>query len=149
MRRYFEEEMRYLHEAGKAFAEAHPEQARFLNVDSVTDRDPYVERLFEGFAFLAGRIHERLDDDLPEYTESLLALLYPHLLRPIPALAISEFKPKSGQVNEATVLDKGTEVRTGPTGEERAVCRFVTTEAVVLRPLSLDHVELAWPGDGT
>src|SRR5690606_38985717 len=58
-RRYFEEEMRYLHEAGKAFAQAYPEQARYLNVDSVTDRDPYVERLFEGFAFLTGRIRER------------------------------------------------------------------------------------------
>ncbi len=149
MRRYFEEEMRYLHEAGKAFAEAHPEQARFLNVDSVTDRDPYVERLFEGFAFLAGRIHERLDDELPEYTESLLSLLYPHFLRPIPALAVSEFKPKLGQVSEATVLERGTEVRTGPVGDERAVCRFMTTEEVVLRPMALDRVELNWPGDGT
>jgi type VI secretion system protein ImpG len=32
-------------------------------------RDPYVERLFEGFAFLMGRLREKLDDDLPELTE--------------------------------------------------------------------------------
>jgi len=102
--------MRYLHEAGKAFAQAHPETARFLNLDSITDRDPYVERLFEGFAFLSGRIHERLDDDLPEYTEGLFNLLWPHYLRPIPGLAILEMQPKVGVIQETTSYVAGTEV---------------------------------------
>jgi hypothetical protein len=31
-----------------------------------------VERLFEGFAFLMGRLREKLDDDLPELTEGLV-----------------------------------------------------------------------------
>lgn len=40
-----------------------------LNLDKPGARDPYVERLFEGFAFLMGRLREKLDDDLPELTE--------------------------------------------------------------------------------
>jgi len=148
-RRYFEEEMRYLHEAGKAFAEAYPEQARLLNIDSVTDRDPYVERLFEGFAFLTGRIHERLDDELPQYTETLCRLLFPHYLKPIPSLAIVEFKPRPGEVQDTTELARGMEVRSEPVGEDRTVCRFVTTRAVRLQPLRLSAADLTWQPDGT
>lgn len=33
--RYYEAEMRYLREAGKEFARAHPDRARMLNLDRV------------------------------------------------------------------------------------------------------------------
>lgn len=148
-RRYFEEEMRYLHEAGKVYAETHPEQARFLNIDSISDRDPYVERLFEGFAFLTGRIREQLDDELPQYTEGLCNLLFPHFLKPVPALSLVEFQPKSGEVQGTTTLKRGTEVRSGPVGEEKAVCRFVTTQEVKLQPLRVRNVEMNWTPEGT
>ena len=72
--------MRYLLEAGEEFARAHPEQAAMLNLDKAGARDPFVERLFEGFAFLMGRMREKLDDDLPELTEGVVSLLWPHYL---------------------------------------------------------------------
>ena len=53
--RYYEAEMRYLRESGKEFAKAHPDRARLLTLDRVGDRDPYIDRLFKGFAFLPGR----------------------------------------------------------------------------------------------
>ena len=150
IRDYFEKEMRYLTEAGKVFAETHPELARYLKIDSIAaDRDPYVERLFEGFAFLTGRIREQLDDELHQYTEGLCTLLYPHFLKPIPALSIVEFKPLSGKVPSTKVLKKGTEVRSEEVGEEQAQCRFVTTQEVHLHPLSLQDVTLNWASDGT
>ena len=52
--RYFDAEMRYLREAGQEFAEAFPDRAAHLNLNRPGARDPYVERLFEGFAFLMG-----------------------------------------------------------------------------------------------
>ncbi len=67
--RYYEAEMRYLREAGKEFAQAFPDRARMLNIDRIGERDPHVERLFEGFAFLMGRLRHKLDDELPELTE--------------------------------------------------------------------------------
>jgi len=47
--RYYEAEMRYLREAGTEFAQAYPDRARMLNLDRIGERDPHVERLFEGF----------------------------------------------------------------------------------------------------
>ncbi|VVP40698.1 hypothetical protein PS893_04836 [Pseudomonas fluorescens] len=88
--RYFDAEMRYLREAGQEFAQAFPDRAAQLNLDKPGARDPYVERLFEGFAFLMGRLREKLDDDLPELTEGLVSLLWPHYLRTIPSLSIVE-----------------------------------------------------------
>ena len=64
--RYYDAEMRYLLEAGEEFARAHPEQAAMLNLDKAGVRDPYVERLFEGFAFLMGHFCEKLDASLAD-----------------------------------------------------------------------------------
>ena len=61
--RYYEAEMRYLREAGKEFAQAFPDRAKMLNIDRIGERDPHVERLFEGFAFLVGRLRQKLDDE--------------------------------------------------------------------------------------
>ena len=149
LRRYYEEEMRYLQEAAKVFADAHPEQARYLDADSVSDRDPYVERLFEGFAFLSGRVHERLDNEMPEYTESLLQLLYPHFLKPVPALSIVELTPEPGLVQETTVLERGLEVRSDPVGPENVQCRFTTAQDVRVQPLRLEQASLRYPGGNT
>lgn len=146
-RRYYDEEMRYLLEAGQAFAEEHPEAAQYLNIDSITDRDPYVERLFEGFAFLTGRIREQLDDELPQYTEGLLSLIAPQFLLPLPSCAIVEVAAKPGLVQEVTRLPRGTEVRSVPVGDDYTTCRYQTTQALTLQPLHLRDAALEWTAD--
>src|SRR5580704_7339041 len=50
--------------------------------------DPHVERLLEGFAFLAARVYMKIDDEFPEVVESLLSILYPYYLRPIPSASV-------------------------------------------------------------
>jgi type VI secretion system protein ImpG len=145
-RRYFDEEMRYLQEAGAAFAEAHPEAARYLGAASVADRDPYVERLFEGFAFLTGRVRERLDDEFPRVTEGLFELLFPHMLRPVPSCAVVELAPRPGLVQEPVVLPRGTPVLSGPVGPEETACRFQTTHDVRLLPLRVAGAAVEWAG---
>jgi type VI secretion system protein ImpG len=115
--RYYDAEMRYLLEAGEEFARAHPEQAAMLNLDKAGARDPYVERLFEGFAFLMGRLREKLDDDLPELTEGLVSLLWPHYLRTIPSMSVVEFTPDWREMKEQMRIVKGFEVNSRPIGE--------------------------------
>ena len=39
---YYDEELRYLDEAAREFAEAYPQRASFLNLNQLDDRDPYV-----------------------------------------------------------------------------------------------------------
>jgi type VI secretion system protein ImpG len=138
--KYYEEELRYLYESGREFARAHPDRAQLLNVDAVGDRDPYVERLFEGFAFLAARIREKLDDSFPELTEGLFNLMWPGLLQEIPSVAIVQFKARTGLLQETRVLPRGSELLSSPVGPELAICKFTTTSDVRLNPLSLVNV---------
>lgn len=146
--RYFDAEMRYLCEAGEEFARAHPDQAAGLNLDKVGARDPYVERLFEGFAFLMGRLREKLDDDLPELTEGLVSMLWPHYLRTIPSLSIVEFMPEWREMKDGMTIAKGFEVLSRPLGERGTRCRYTTTQDIDLVPLSLSKATLGTEPDG-
>ncbi|MEX6674644.1 type VI secretion system baseplate subunit TssF [Pseudomonas sp. W2Oct36] len=146
--RYFDAEMRYLREAGKEFAQAFPDRAASLNLDKPGAHDPYVERLFEGFAFLMGRLREKLDDDLPELTEGLVSLLWPHYLRTIPSLSIVELQPDVHQMKQSEEVATGFEIQSQPIGPQRTRCNYTTTQALTLRPLALDSVRLAQEPDG-
>lgn len=146
--RYYEAEMRYLREAGKEFAEAHPDRARLLNLDRVGDRDPYVERLFEGFAFLTARLRQKLDDELPELTEGLVSLLWPHYLRMIPSLSILEMQPNLVALQKWEELPPGIEVRSDAIGPEAMQCTYRTTQAVQLLPITLSEAGATILHDG-
>ena len=157
--RYYEAEMRYLRESGKEFAKAHPDRARLLNLDRVGDRDPYVERLFEGFAFLTGRLRQKLDDELPELTEGLVSLLWPHYLRMIPSLSIVELMPFAEKLQKTEVVPAGAPVRSAPInipspgGVEGSAlrtiqCLYRTTQPVALQPVTITHAGPAVRHDG-
>ncbi|WP_439686627.1 type VI secretion system baseplate subunit TssF [Cupriavidus oxalaticus] len=154
--RYYEAEMRYLREAGKEFAQAFPDRARMLNIDRIGERDPHVERLFEGFAFLMGRLRHKLDDELPELTEGLVSMLWPHYLRMIPSLSILELTPDSGSLQRHETLPAGLEVTSDPIalGNQTAgsgdsvACIYRTTQAVELYPLRLTEAHAYAREDG-
>ncbi|SDD06972.1 type VI secretion system protein ImpG [Cupriavidus sp. YR651] len=154
--RYYEAEMRYLREAGKEFAQAFPDRARMLNIDRIGERDPHVERLFEGFAFLMGRLRHKLDDELPELTEGLVSMLWPHYLRMIPSLSILELTPNNDTLQRHEILPAGLEVMsdsillgTQPNGSGDSVeCIYRTTQAVDLYPLRLTEADAYAREDG-
>lgn len=148
IQRYYESEMRYLREAGKEFAKIHPERAGQLNLDRVGDRDPYVERLFEGFAFLTGRLRQKIDDDLPELTESLVSLLWPHYLRLIPSLSIVELTPDYETLSRQTNVEAGLMVQTGEIGPANTHCQYRTTQDVNVQPITLSQAEVKVQQDG-
>ena len=86
--RYYQEELLALRELGREFTDRNPALAPFLGTPG---RDPDVERILEGFAFLSGRLRQKLDDELPEITHSLFNLLWPNYLRPIPACSVVQY----------------------------------------------------------
>ena len=94
---YYESELTFLRQMGAEFAEKYPKVAAAAVLGANTCEDPHVERLLEAFAFLSARIHLKLDDDFPEITESLLNVLYPHYLRPMPSMTVVEFAVDPGQ----------------------------------------------------
>ncbi|WP_305042635.1 type VI secretion system baseplate subunit TssF [Geoalkalibacter sp.] len=141
MRDYYEAEMRLLRESAREFARLYPEQAAMLNIDELRDRDPYVERLLEGMAYLSAHVRRRLDDDVPELCEALLNQLWPHFLRPFPAATIVQFSPRPGQLQQAQLLARGALLMSPPLGSERVISRFRTTSDLLLQPLHLKSVQ--------
>lgn len=129
-----------MYECGREFARAHPQRARYLNIDSIGDRDPYIERLFEGFAFIAGRIRQKLDESLPQLTQGLINLIWPQFLQEIPSLTIVQFTPRFGFLQESRILPQGSEVMSSKPGPDSTVCKFRTTQPVIFNPLSLRKV---------
>ncbi|MBF0430272.1 MAG: type VI secretion system baseplate subunit TssF [Fibrobacteria bacterium] len=138
-KKYYDEEMRYLEKEGARFAEAFPESAARLHLNSPGDRDPDVERLLEGFAFLTGRIREQLDDDFSDVAANMLEHTAPEFLRQVPSLAMLQFQPRPGMLHKSYTIPRHTVVLSNPTGKELRTCRFQTTREVTVHPLSLVH----------
>ncbi|MCP5017080.1 type VI secretion system baseplate subunit TssF [Ketobacter alkanivorans] len=129
--KYFHDELTNIRELGREFAERNPRLAPFLTVEG---QDPDVERLLEGFAFLTGRLRQKLDDELPEVTHSLMALMWPHFLRPIPAMSMLQFTPLS-TLSEKQTIAKGIEVESRRV--DGTACAFQTCYDVELLPLEV------------
>jgi len=141
--KYYRDELNFLREMGHEFSQAHPEVAHFLAEDGT---DPDVERLLEGFAFLTGRIRQKIDDEFPEVIHALVTLLMPHYLRPIPPISLIEFQPMRGMVRKAYRVARGTEIASVPV--DGTSCRFRTCFDVDLHPFRIDSAALQTPVGG-
>lgn len=73
-----------------------------------------------------GRLREKLDDDLPELTEGLVSLLWPHYLRTIPSLSVVELTTDHQQMKQSDTL-KEFQVLSRPIGERRTRCVYSAT----------------------
>lgn len=139
---YYKDELNFLRQLGEEFAESHPDDAHFLRDKG---SDPDVERLLEGVAFLTGRIRQKLDDEFPELIHGVMNLLWPHYLRPIPAVSLLEFIPIPGVVTGAKHIPaRQTVVESREIEGTR--CRFQTTADVHLHPLQLVQAVLEGAG---
>jgi type VI secretion system protein ImpG len=132
--KYYESELAYLRELGRGYAQAHPGTAGFLAERS---GDPDVERLLEGFAFVAAKIRERTDDAVPEVVHELADLVLPHYLRPVPATTIVQFRPQARALRGPVPVPRGSELATVPV--DGTPCLFRTTQEVTLLPLSVEE----------
>jgi type VI secretion system protein ImpG len=106
-----------------------------------------VNRLLEGFAFLAARVHRRIDDDFPEITEALTKIIHPGYLRPIPSMTIVECKsdPSQGKKTAGMRIPRLTPLVTKSTVKEGLPCEFRTAYDVELWPFSVAVAEWRQP----
>lgn len=128
--------MVYLREMGEEFAKMYPKLAPYLAHKS---NDPDIERLLEGFAFMSSRLRQKLDDEIPEFTHTLIDLMWPHLLRPVPATSVLQFTPMPNSISEKKMVKRGVEVDSVPV--EGTTCRFRTSYDVDLYPIELKEVD--------
>lgn len=96
---YYERELSFVREMGDEFARRYPKVAGRLRLQTDHSEDPHVERLIEAFAFLCGRLRKKIDDDLPEITESFFQILNPQFISPVPSMSIAAFTPVLASVS--------------------------------------------------
>ena len=139
---YYERELTFIRQMAAEFASKYPKPAGRLMLGKNTCEDPHVERLIEAFALLCGRVHHKLDDEFPEITESLLEVLYPHFLRPIPSQAVVQFQLDPSQSAPAsTHVAAGTAIHSKTTNGQ--FCSFRTCYPATLWPLRVSDASVS------
>src|SRR5437762_9819168 len=109
----YNNELHHLRETAAEFAREFPKIAGRLALDRDAKEvcpDPYVERLLEGFAWLAARVHLKLDAEFPRFTQALLETVYPHYLSPVPSMAVVrlEIDPQQPALAAGVPVPRGT-----------------------------------------
>lgn len=142
---YYERELTYMRQMGAEFAEKYPKIASRLQIERDRCEDPHVERLLEGFAFLAARIHLKVDDEFPEITQGLLNTLYPHYVRPIPCMTIVEMfvDPDQGKQSAGMTIPRDTLLYSRRVNN--MACKFQTCYDTTLWPVVLKSAEWKTP----
>ncbi|MEM8739866.1 MAG: type VI secretion system baseplate subunit TssF [Pseudomonadota bacterium] len=141
--RFYEQELGFMREMGREFAEAYPKIASRLGIEDLEVLDPYVERMLEGFAFLAARVQLELDLQYPVFTQHLLEIVYPHYLAPVPSMMVARFDPdpSQGGLDAGFVLDRGTILRSPLREDDQTSCDFRTAHDMTLWPLEIAETE--------
>ncbi len=137
LRRY-NEELAHLREVGVEFARQFPKIAARLSLDGMEVADPYVERLLEGFAFMAARVQLKLEAEYPRFIQHLLEAVYPNALAPVPSMLVARFVPDLTDPNLArgAVLPRGSALSSEPRGLPTR-CEFRTAHEVRVWPLEI------------
>ena len=137
---YYNRELNAIRTLAAEFAAAHPKIAGRLRLSEDAVDDPHVARLLEGVAFLAARVHHRLDDEFPELTDALLGVLYPHYLAPLPSSAIVQFVCKP-DLQVPCQIKRNLPLDSEPVRGE--TCRFHTVYPTTLWPVEIESVRLS------
>lgn len=140
---YYERELAEFRQLGAEFAQTYPKIARRLQLEPEHCADPHVERLLEASAFMAARIHHRLDEDYPEITEAFLQAMYPHYLRPVPSTSIVQANPDPKRTGFGTsfFIPRGSAVES-PLVTKQTKCLFRTSFDLDVHPLEIQSARL-------
>jgi len=139
----YNQELGHLREMGTEFAREFPKIASRLTLDAVEVADPYVERLLEGFAFLAARVQLKIEAEFPTFVQHLMEVAYPNLAAPVPSMLIARSVPETSD----PALVRGVRVARGARLRSRHVrgsgtsCEFRTAHEVTLWPLEIEAAQ--------
>jgi type VI secretion system protein ImpG len=141
--RYYNRELQHVREMGGEFAREYPKIAGRLGMEGFECADPYVERLLEGFAFLAARVQLKLDAQQPVFTQHLMEMIYPHYLSPVPSMAVVQMQAdlKDNALVTGHAVARGTALRSLIGRDDRTACEYRTAHDVTLWPLQVTEAK--------
>jgi type VI secretion system protein ImpG len=148
---HYQRELLYLRGKGAAFARLYPKVAARLEFDGGESADPQVERLIESFAFLTARLQRQIDNEFVELPAALLEVLYPHLVNPLPSMAIACFETDAAQARAAGGFTIPARAQlyadaASPDGTW-LTCRFQTIYPITLWPVGVTAASFAPVGE--
>ena len=143
MLEFYNQELHHVREMGGEFAKEFPKIASRLGLDGLECSDPYVERLLEGFAFMAARVQLEIDSEFPRFTQHLLEIIYPHYLAPTPSMLVAHFEPdpSEGALAEGVRIPAGTALRSRLSKGDQTSCEYRTGHDLTLWPLEIVEAE--------
>ena len=141
--KYYNRELQYMREMGAEFAKAYPKIASRLSLDEFECADPYVERLLEGFSFLAARIQLKLDEEFPRFTQHLMERVYPHYLSPTPSMMVVQFQADmlEPSLGDGFLLPRHSTLRSRLGKGNHTACIYRTAQDVTLWPIQIQSVD--------
>jgi type VI secretion system protein ImpG len=139
----YNQELGHVREMGAEFARQFPKIAGRLSLDDVEVADPYVERLLEGFAFLAARVQLKIEAEFPRFVQHLMEVTYPALLAPVPALGIARLDPDPAEpkLAQGVRVPRASMLRSVHARGADTRCQFRTAHEVTLWPLQIASVQ--------
>lgn len=141
--RLYSDELTHLREVGAEFAREFPKIASRLGMEGMEVTDPYVERLLEGFAFLAARVQLKIDAEQPRLIAHLLEATYPNFLAPMPSTMVARFSvdPADPNLVKGFALPRGSALTSEVARGQDTHCEFRTAQEVTLWPIELLSVQ--------
>ena len=141
--RLYSDELTHLREVGAEFAHEFPKIAARLGLEGMEVADPYVERLLEGFAFMAARVQLKLEAEQPRLIAQLLESIYPNFLAPVPSMLVARLgvDPADPNLIKGHVIPRGAALQSDlPRGQDTR-CEFRSAHDVTLWPVELVSVQ--------
>lgn len=140
--RLYSDELAHLREVGAEFAQEFPKVAARLGMEGMEVADPYVERLLEGFAFLAARVQLKIEAEQPRLISHLLEAIYPNFLAPLPSMMVARLAvdPADPNLGRGFEVPRGTALVSEVARGQDTHCEFRTAHAVTLWPIELAGV---------
>ena len=137
--RYYNQELHHVREMGAEFAKEFPKIAGRLGMEGIDVADPYVERLLEGFAFMAARVQLKLSAEFPRFTQHLFELIYPHYLSQTPSMAVVQLVPDLNEGGLATgfKIPRGSAMQSTLGKGDQTTCTYSTAHDLTLWPIEL------------
>lgn len=144
----YKDELSAFHGAADEFSRVYPRVAGQLRLGATGADDPHVERLIQAFAFLTARVQKQLNDDLPDFAQAMLEVLYPQQLAPTPSMTIVqlELDPQNAQLRGGHRISRHTELETESVGGQS--CRYRTAWEETLWPVMVSRGGMSLPPFG-
>lgn len=133
---YFEAELDLMRRSLSEFEAANPEKARALGLSSGRSTDPDLQRIADGFAYVAARLQKRMDDASGDIALELLRNIAPSLIMGAPSHTCLVPASDADLPDDPVILAAGTRV---PFHRDEAVTSIYT----VARPVGVVPIVLS------